>query len=72
MTDEDFRYWEQWVERHIKGYDKIARTVFIKGFFEGVSPDTIFTAAQVSELLALERPEKEKRATQSPARREAH
>lgn len=57
MTDEDFQYWKQWVERHIKEYDRIARTVFIKGFFEGISPDTVFTAAQVSEILSLERPE---------------
>ena len=35
MTDEDFRYWKQWVERHVEGYDEIARAVFIEGFSEG-------------------------------------
>lgn len=72
MTDEDFRYWKQWIEQHIKEYDRSARMFFITGFFAGMSPDTVFTAAQVSELLALERPEKEKRAHKSPTRREAH
>lgn len=59
MPNEDFQYWKQWLERHIKGCDQTARTFFIKGFFAGMSPDTVFTAAQVSELLALERSEKE-------------
>lgn len=72
MTDEDFRYWKQWVERHVEGYDEIARAVFIEGFFDGMPKETIFTTTQVSEILALRRPEKEKHATQSPARREAH
>ena len=72
MTDEDFRYWKQWIERHIKRYDEISRTMFIAGFFNGMPKETVFTTAQVSEILTLRRPEKEKRATQSPARREAH
>ena len=72
MTDEDFRYWKQRIERHIKRYDEISRTMFIAGFFDGMPKETVFTTAQVSEILALRRPEKEKRATQSPARREAH
>lgn len=54
MPEEDFRYWKQWIEQHIKGYDRSARMFFITGFFAGMSPDTVFTAAQVSELLALE------------------
>ena len=72
MTDEDFRYWKQWIDRHIKGYDEIWRTMFIAVFFDEMPKETIFTTTQVSEILALRRPEKEKRATQSPARREAH
>ena len=72
MADEDFRYWKQWIERHIKGYDEISRTMFIAGFFDEMPKETIFTTTQVSEILALRRPEKEKHATQSPARREAH
>ena len=59
MTDEDFRYWKQWVERHVEGYDMITRAAFIEGFFDGMPEETVFTAAQVSELLALERSEKE-------------
>ena len=72
MTDEDFRYWKQWVERHVEGYDMITRAVFIEGFFDGMPEETVFTTTQVSEILTLRRPEKEKRAHKSPARREAH
>ena len=61
MPEEDFRYWKQWLERHIKGYDEFARTALITGFFEGISPDTVFTAAQVSEILALRDPDKNER-----------
>lgn len=59
MPEEDFRYWKQWLERHIKRYDRSARMFLVRGFFEGISPDTVFTAAQVSELLALEHEKKE-------------
>lgn len=59
MPEEDFRYWKQWIEQHIKEYDRSARMFFITGFFAGMSPDTVFTAAQVSELLALEHMKKE-------------
>lgn len=59
MPEEDFRYWKQWIEQHIKEYDRSARMFFITGFFAGMSPDTVFTAAQVSELLALEHIKKE-------------
>lgn len=59
MTDEDFRYWKQWVEHHVEGCNEFARTVFLEGFFAGLSKETVFTAAQVSEMLALRRPEKE-------------
>lgn len=58
MPEEDFRYWKQWLERHIKGYDRSARMFLVRGFFAGISPDAVFTAAQVSELLALEHEEK--------------
>ena len=59
MPEEDFRYWKQWLKRHIEGYSKSARSTFIKGFFDGLPSDTVFTTAQVSELLALEQIEKE-------------
>ena len=61
MTDKDFRYWKQWIEQHIKEYDRSARMFFITGFFAGMSPDMVFTAAQVSELLALEHQKKNER-----------
>lgn len=61
MTDEDFRYWKHWLERHVEAYDEITRTVFVEGFFKGMPKETVFTAAQISEILALRQMQKNKR-----------
>lgn len=61
MTDEDFRYWKQWLERHVEAHDEVTRTVFIEGFFKGMPKEKVFTAAQISEILALRQMQKNKR-----------
>ena len=76
VAEKDFQWWYRWLKEELERYpgrdDEIARTAIIAGFFDGMSPETVFTAAQISEILAIRRPGKEKRAHKSPARREAH
>ena len=63
MTDEKFKWWYGWLKEDLERYpgrdDEIPRTALIAGFFGGMLPETVFTAAQISEILALRRPEKE-------------
>jgi len=73
VNEQNFNWWKQWVKDQVDGYeDEISRMVLIAGFFNGIPQRATFTAAQVSEILALRRTEKEKRAHKIPARREAH
>ena len=66
MSEEEFRWWHRYMKKELNKYagrdDEIARTTMIAGFFGGMSREKVFTAAQVSEILALRRPEKEKSA----------
>ena len=63
MSEEEFRWWHRYMKKELNKYagrgDEIARTAMIAGFFGGMSREKVFTAAQVSEILALRRPEKE-------------
>ena len=63
MMDEKFKWWYGWLKEDLERYpgrdDEIPRTALIAGFFDGMPPETVFTAAQISEILALRRPEKE-------------
>lgn len=63
ISEEEFRRRYEYIKKEINKYagrrDETARTAMIAGFFDGIPRETVFTAAQVSEILALRRPEKE-------------
>ena len=63
MSEEEFRWWHRYMKKELNKYagrgDEIARTAMIAGFFDGIPRETVFTADQVSKILALRRPEKE-------------
>ena len=56
MTDEDFRYWKQWVERHVEGYEYDFFSIPKFEFAYDVNDDlTISTRLGFSKLaLAIE------------------
>lgn len=63
MSEEEFRWWHRYMKKELNKYagrrDETARTAMIAGFFDGIPRETVFTADQVSKILALRRPEKE-------------
>ena len=63
ISEEEFRRRYEYIKKEINKYagrrDETARTAMIAGFFGGMRREKVFTAAQVSEILALRRPEKE-------------
>ena len=63
MSEEEFRRRYGYIKKELNKYagrgDETARTAMIAGFFDGMPRETVFTAAQVSEILALRRAEKE-------------
>lgn len=54
MPEEKSQDWYSWVEGQAFEYgDSKMRTAVIAGFFNGMPKDTVFTAAQVSQMLAI-------------------
>nr|WP_296267725.1 hypothetical protein [uncultured Merdimonas sp.] len=63
ISEEEFRRRYGYIKKELDKYagrgDVTARTAMIAGFFDGIPRETVFTAEQVSKILALRRPEKE-------------
>lgn len=63
ISEEEFRRRYGYIKKEINKYagrgDETARIAMIAGFFDGIPRETVFTADQVSKILALRRPEKE-------------
>lgn len=61
MPEQAFEVLYDEIRKGIPVYtDPGERIAYITGYFKGVYPDTTFTAWQVSQILALRYPEKEK------------
>ena len=63
ISEEEFRrrygYIKKELDKYVGRGDETARIAMIAGFFDGIPRETVFTADQVSKILALRRPEKE-------------
>lgn len=72
MSEEEFRWWHRYMKKELNKYagrgDETVRTTMIAGFFDGIPRETVFTADQVSKILALRRPEKEMSAPHKPGK----
>ena len=62
MTDHEFKIWYARIENTVSNYETVSeRTAVIAGYFEGMLPETTFTATQVSEMLKLRNPREQRR-----------
>lgn len=72
ISEEEFRRRYGYIKKEINKYagrgDETARIAMIAGFFDGIPRETVFTADQVSKILALRRPEKEMSAPHKPGK----
>lgn len=72
ISEEEFRRRYEYIKKEINKYagrrDETVRTTMIAGFFDGIPRETVFTADQVSKILALRRPEKEMSAPHKPGK----
>lgn len=60
MPEQDFELLYDQIRDAISAYmDPGERIAYIIGYFKGIYPDTLFTARQVSQILALGFKEKE-------------
>ena len=56
----DFEKWYERIKRSVDEYRSVAeRTALIVGYFSGMPDDTIFSAAQISQIFELRYPKKE-------------
>ncbi len=61
MPEQAFEVLYDEIRKGITAYmDPGERIAYITGYFKGMNPDTALTAGQVSQILALRYPEKEK------------
>lgn len=61
MPEQAFEVLYDEIRKGITVYtDPGERIGYIAGYFKGITPDTALTAGQVSQILALRYPEKEK------------
>ena len=63
MPEQEFKEWYDWVKQRAEEYQDVGlRTSVIAGFFSAKSKE-VFTGEQVSQILALRYPEKERAPT---------